>query len=132
MTPLQRDVVDGYLISNGIELSKEERAALDAELEARQYGPDTPQNIAKRFQEDPAAYDGLLYQDPRQLDWYQSEVKRLAKVDEIRKPADHTGKQLAAAAATRLAKKLQAEDPSLSDVDALSKVYADQPDLYMR
>jgi hypothetical protein len=96
MTPLQRDVVDGYLISNGIELSKEERAALDAELEARQYGPGSPQQIAKRFEQNPQAYDGLLYQDPRHLDWYQQEVKRLAKIDEITQPIDHTGKRIAA------------------------------------
>ena len=132
MTPEQRDVVDGYLISSGIELSKEERAALDAELEARLYEPGSPQAIAKRFEQDPAAYAGLLHQDPRHLAWYQSEVQRLAKIDEITQPADHTGKQLAANAAARLAKKLQAEDPSLSEVDALSKAYAQQPDLYMQ
>jgi hypothetical protein len=88
--------------------------------------------IAKRFEKDPGAYEGSLFQDPSQNDFYQSEVRRLADISKITQPQDHTGKKIAADAAGRLAKKLQAQDPSLSDVDALSKAYEQQPQLYMR
>jgi hypothetical protein len=90
------------------------------------------EQIAKRFERDPKAYDGLIFQDPSQSDFYQSEVRRLAEISKVTQPPDHTGRKIAAEAASRLAKQLQAQDPSLSDVDALSKAYEQQPNLYMR
>jgi hypothetical protein len=132
MNPEERAAIDKHLADEGLELSKSDWALLDAMLEERQYGPGSPQQIAKRFEKDPQAYEGLLYLGTAQTAWYQSEVERLAKISKITQPVDHTGRKIAAEAATRLAKKLQAEDPSLSDLDALSRAYEQAPELYVR
>jgi len=90
------------------------------------------QTIAKRFERNPQAYQGLLYQDPSRNDWYQAELERLAKIDRQTVPTADRGKVMAADAAKRLAKQLQDQDPSLSDLDAITKAYEQSPDLYMR